>query len=97
MSAHRQTLNYCNIQAHAINFQSQILGIVWSITDFDFIIFYPRIQAEIREADKQNSARQKQVSCEPFRDNMHLLKLNVVSYSIPSFNVTAVQGIRGTE
>ena len=97
MSAHRQTLNYCNIQVHMINFQSRILRIVWSITNFDFIIFYPRIQAEIREADKQNSARQKQVSWEPFRDSMHLLKLNVVSYSIPSSNLTAVQGIRGTE
>ena len=72
MSAHGQTLNYCNIKVHTVHFQSRIQSIVWSITAFDFIIFHPRIQAEIREAEKENSARQKQVSCEPFRDSMHL-------------------------
>ena len=42
------------------------------------IVLYPRIQAEIREAEKENVARQKQVSFKSFRDSVHL---NAVSHS----------------
>ena len=52
---------------------------VWLVLFSPFIIiFHPRIQAEIREAEKENVARQKQVSYKSFRDSVHL---NAVSYS----------------
>ena len=52
---------------------------VWLVLFSPFIIiFHPRIQAEIREAEKENVARQKQVSYKLFRDSVHL---NAVSYS----------------